>query len=189
MEDIQTHTHDGINSLKLNARDVIPTYTFTTTELANYLSRPAINGDEFNCYDGTNYYKYLRINNTWIEVGGSVKIAIGTAQAPASTGTVVVSVGFRPKIIRINTAMTTASYTGASWGRATTASDNSAIYSYYDGFTVSFDWTSSFIIAAPNDTGGSSKCAANLSAIGETSFTLNFQDVTARPYYHWEAVG
>ncbi len=65
MEDIQTHTHDGINSQKIKVRDVIPTYYLTSTELSAYLARPAIDGEEFNNFDGTNYRKYIRINGLW----------------------------------------------------------------------------------------------------------------------------
>jgi UDP-glucose 4-epimerase len=65
MEPIKTHTHDGINSEKLKTYNVIPTFIMTATELTRYLSRPAIEGEEFNVYDGTNYRKYIRINKLW----------------------------------------------------------------------------------------------------------------------------
>jgi hypothetical protein len=65
MEDIQTHTHDGINSQKIKTRDVIPTYKLTATQLSAYLARQAIDGEEFNNFDGTNYRKYIRINGLW----------------------------------------------------------------------------------------------------------------------------
>lgn len=65
MNEIQTHTHDGINSPKLKTYNVIPTYTLTPTELTRYLSRPAIDGEEFNVYDGTNYRKYIRLAGVW----------------------------------------------------------------------------------------------------------------------------
>ena len=65
MNEIKTHTHDGINSEKLKTYNVIPTFTMTSTELTRYLSRPAIEGEEFNVYDGTNYRKYIRINSLW----------------------------------------------------------------------------------------------------------------------------
>lgn len=65
MNEIKTHTHDGINSEKIKPYNVIPTLTMTSTELTRYLSRPAIEGEEFNVYDGTNYRKYIRINKTW----------------------------------------------------------------------------------------------------------------------------
>ena len=62
---LQNHTHDGINSQKIKVRDVIPTYYLTSTELSAYLARPAIDGEEFNNFDGTNYRKYIRINGLW----------------------------------------------------------------------------------------------------------------------------
>ena len=62
---METHNHDGINSPKIPTYNVIPTYTMTSTELTRYLSRKAIDGEEFNVYDGTNYRKYIRINGVW----------------------------------------------------------------------------------------------------------------------------
>ena len=64
MENI-THTHDGMNSDKIKSYNVIPTFIMTSTELAKYISRPAIEGEEFNVYDRTNYYKYIMINGVW----------------------------------------------------------------------------------------------------------------------------
>ena len=64
-EFIKSHTHDGVNSQRLTTQDVIPTFIMTSTELTRYLSRPAIEGGEFNVYDGTNYRKYIRINKLW----------------------------------------------------------------------------------------------------------------------------
>ena len=65
INEIKTHTHDGINSEKIKVYNVIPTYRMTSTQLTNYLSRPAIEGEEFNNYDGTNYRKYIYINSLW----------------------------------------------------------------------------------------------------------------------------
>jgi hypothetical protein len=65
MNEILTHTHDGINSPKIKTQSVIPTYRMTATELASYIARPAIEGEEFNNYDGTNYRKYIYINSNW----------------------------------------------------------------------------------------------------------------------------
>lgn len=64
-EFIKSHTHDGINSEKIATYNVIPTFIMTSNELTRYLSRPAIEGEEFNVYDGTNYRKYIRINKLW----------------------------------------------------------------------------------------------------------------------------
>lgn len=65
MNEINTHTHDGVNSQKIKSYNVIPTFILTSTQLTKYLSRPAIEGEEFNVYDGTNYRKYIRINGVW----------------------------------------------------------------------------------------------------------------------------
>ena len=65
MNEMKTHTHDGINSEKLKVYNIIPTFRMTSTQLTNYLSRPAIEGEEFNNYDGTNYRKYIYMNSTW----------------------------------------------------------------------------------------------------------------------------
>ena len=48
-EDIKTHNHDGINSEKIKTYNVIPTYRMTATELANYITRPAIEGVRYLC--------------------------------------------------------------------------------------------------------------------------------------------
>ena len=61
----ELHNHNGSNSSKIRTYDVIPTFRMTPTELTRYLSRPAIEGEEFNVYDGTNYRKYIRINKLW----------------------------------------------------------------------------------------------------------------------------
>lgn len=65
MNEFQDHNHNGINSEKIKVQNVIPTFTMTSTELTFYLSRPAIEGEEFNVFDGTNYRKYIRINSVW----------------------------------------------------------------------------------------------------------------------------
>ena len=62
---IEKHNHDGVNSEKVKVQNVIPSYIMTSTELTRYLSRQAIEGEEFNVYDGTNYRKYIRINKLW----------------------------------------------------------------------------------------------------------------------------
>jgi hypothetical protein len=62
---IQAHNHNGIDSPKLRSYNVIPTYRMTSTKLTAYLARPAIEGEEFNNYDGTNYRKYIYINSNW----------------------------------------------------------------------------------------------------------------------------
>jgi len=90
MNEINTHNHDGVNSIKIKSYNVIPTYIMTSTELTRYLSRPAIEGEEFNVYDGTTYYKYIRINNTWQIVGGgggNMSQTKGTSFPSASTNT------------------------------------------------------------------------------------------------------
>jgi hypothetical protein len=48
MNEIKGHNHDGINSQKIPSYNVIPTYRMTPTELTRYLSRQAIEGEEFN---------------------------------------------------------------------------------------------------------------------------------------------
>jgi len=65
INEIKTHTHDGINSEKIKVHNIIPTYRMTSTQLTNYLARPTIEGEEFNNYDGTNYRKYIYMNSTW----------------------------------------------------------------------------------------------------------------------------
>lgn len=66
--DIRTHTHDGNNSKKLKIYNIIPNFTMTPAELTDYLSKGAIEGEEFNVFDGTDYFKYIRINNEWKKI-------------------------------------------------------------------------------------------------------------------------
>lgn len=90
MNDIQTHSHDGVNSKQIKPYDVIPTYIMTPTQLTTYLSRNAIEGEEFNVYDGTDYAKYYRINGTWQTVGGgsgTMTQTKGTSLPTASANT------------------------------------------------------------------------------------------------------
>jgi len=68
IEDIKIHTHDGINSQKIKFYNIIPTLIITPAELTNYLTKNAIEGEEFNVFNGTDYYKYIRINNEWKKI-------------------------------------------------------------------------------------------------------------------------
>lgn len=45
---IEKHNHDGIDSSKIKVYYIIPNFTMTSTQLTKYLSRPAIEGEEFN---------------------------------------------------------------------------------------------------------------------------------------------
>ena len=65
MEKVINHNHNGLDSSKIKVYNVIPTYEMTSTQLNKYLARPAIEGEEFNNYDGTNYRKYIYINSNW----------------------------------------------------------------------------------------------------------------------------
>ena len=62
---IQAHNHNGIDSPKLRSYNIIPTYQMTATELASYIARPAIEGEEFNVYNSTNgescKYIYIKL--------------------------------------------------------------------------------------------------------------------------------
>lgn len=88
MNELNTHNHDGVNSSKIPPYSVIPSYTMTTTQLATYLSRPAIEGDEFNVYNSTTSesLKYIRLNGVWTVVGtGNMIQEIGTSLPTASS--------------------------------------------------------------------------------------------------------
>jgi len=62
---IEKHNHNGIDSNKIKVYYIIPTFTMTSTQLSKYLARPAIEGERFTNYDGTNYREYIRINKLW----------------------------------------------------------------------------------------------------------------------------
>lgn len=65
---INTHTHNGINSQKIKVYNIVPSLIMTPTQLTNYLSKNSIEGEEFNVFEGTNYYKYIRINKLWKKI-------------------------------------------------------------------------------------------------------------------------
>lgn len=138
-------------------------------------------------FQGSTLWVYM--SGTWVSVGGSVQVANGYAQAPSTTSNQTVTVGFRPKLIKITVGFTDGSYSGESVGSATSTTTEQCVYSYWNGSKIVFDHTESFIIVAPCDTGGSYKCVATLDSISDTGFTLYFGDVTVRPTYHWEAIG
>ena len=87
MNEIDTHNHDGVNSRKLKPYNVIPSFTMTTNELATYISRPAIEGDEFNVHNSTTSesLKYIRINGVWTVVGGGNMIQTFGTSLPAAS--------------------------------------------------------------------------------------------------------
>lgn len=87
---IQNHSHDGINTEKIKTYNVIPTMRLTSQELSNYLSRPAVDGEEFNCYttDTGDYFKYVRINSVWVLVSGDTA---GSYFGDGSDGDVIIS--------------------------------------------------------------------------------------------------
>lgn len=74
MERIPIHNHNGIDSNKIKVYHIIPTYNMTSAQLTKYLSRPAIDGEEFNVYisDEDKTVKYIMVNNEWSEVGSQV---------------------------------------------------------------------------------------------------------------------
>ena len=68
---MEAHKHDGIDSEKIKVYNVIPTYEMTSAQLTTYLSKKAINGEEFNVYisDTLESAKYVNVNNVWTKVG------------------------------------------------------------------------------------------------------------------------
>lgn len=92
---VENHSHNGIDSSKLRIYNIIPTYSMTSAEITSYLSRKAIEGEEFNVYNSTNgeSCKYVYINNSWVKTLGMVggKMYAETAQAIADTTPVVIN--------------------------------------------------------------------------------------------------
>lgn len=76
MEKVINHNHNGLDSSKIKVYNVIPTYEMTSAQLTTYLSKKAINGEEFNVYvtDTDEYKKYVLINNTWTEIGSGESV-------------------------------------------------------------------------------------------------------------------
>lgn len=108
---INNHNHDGIGSVKIKPYNVIPSYVMTNAQLTYYLSRPAIEGDEFNVYnsDTAEYIKYIRVNKTWSKVGGALLGAVASDNVKDELLTersYTMGSSATPKQIRINRAGT-----------------------------------------------------------------------------------
>lgn len=86
---MENHSHNGQDADKIKVYNVIPTYEMTSAQLTTYLSRKAINGEEFNVYitDTLESAKYVMINNEWINVsaGGNMTQTTGTSLPTASS--------------------------------------------------------------------------------------------------------
>jgi hypothetical protein len=76
---MENHSHNGQDADKIKSYNVIPTLEMTSAQLTTYLSRKAINGEEFNVYvtDTLQSKKYVMINNAWVEVGGGTDVYLG----------------------------------------------------------------------------------------------------------------
>lgn len=102
---MENHSHNGQDADKIKVYNVIPTYEMTSIELTRYLSRPAINGEEFNVYvsDTGEYKKYVLINNVWKEIGGAVcgKMYMSSTQVIADSTITLCSLNTSSNLIGI----------------------------------------------------------------------------------------
>lgn len=64
-ERFKNHAHTGIDSQQVLLRNILPSYIMTPTQLTAYLAQPAVDGDAFTVYNGTDYILYYFINGIW----------------------------------------------------------------------------------------------------------------------------
>jgi hypothetical protein len=109
---MENHSHNGQDADKIKVYNVIPTYEMTSAQLTTYLSKKAINGEEFNVYltDTSESAKYVMVNNSWVKLSAGNSLgseASDTLQYSLDTErTVNGNVGGICKSIQMNVAGT-----------------------------------------------------------------------------------
>ena len=61
----RNHAHTGVDSQNILLRNIVPTYVMSPAQLSTYLAKPAVNGDAFTVYNGSDYILYYYINGNW----------------------------------------------------------------------------------------------------------------------------
>ena len=133
-----------------------------------------------------NLFFYDNKNNVWNSLGSKVKTGSGTKSA--GTGTTVITTNFKPKLIRITAFQNTSTSHAKSVGTKTADTEQSIKESRY-GSNDYVSYAQSAVIIDLENQAGSSEIYANISAISDTGFTINWQTCLSSCVYHWEAIG
>ena len=173
-------TVDNIDDLVVLLRQLKRNLSVEPSETPkNYLEQIQLYNDDL--------YLFVDKDTRWKPIGVS-KCATGRTSRSTGegTGTQKISIGFRPKLIKI-TAVGDGNNSGMSWGTYTLSASNGCLAKNYDGT----NWISnsySYIIYVWNS-GGTSNGQASISSIDDTSFTLNWTQMAMTTNFIWEAYG
>lgn len=144
--------------------------------------------DQMKIYDGA-LYIYDYVNQSWISANAKMAAGYETRASSAGTGTVTITCGFRPRLIKINAFCSLpGGWTGWSVGHATSDSDSMCLGYAYSGTVWESLYSSSKIIFVWNN-GETLNTQAEVSAISATGFTLNFTAMGVDVRYSYEAFG
>lgn len=121
---------------------------------------------------------------------GNVAAGNGTRTSATGTGTVDVSCGFEPKLIKIHAYCDLpGGWTGWSVGHATGATGEAYMaYSRTGGGVWEKQGGGTYIIYVKND-GQTASTIADISAVDSDGFTINFSTMGVNVFYMWEAWG
>jgi hypothetical protein len=136
--------------------------------------------------DGT---LWVNIDNTWVQVGGGVKIAKGTGTTASNT-TTTISTPFKPKFIRIQCgfAWPSIEIRSSSDCSATESAGTSGIILCKVGATYPAIRNISKILSIVN-VNDVEAAAAEISNWGEDSISLTWITSTITTGYHYEIIG
>lgn len=146
---------------------------------------------QFEFYDdGLEKRTYKWINSQWvysIETTTS-PFAVGyeTRSSGAGTGTLEVTTGFKPKLIKIEAGSGNNVNYGRSNGHATSKDNGECLFWFYNG---GWKQNKADYIIYLIDSSSVGETYATVSAIGETSFTLDFTHNDIDCNFLWEAWG
>ena len=125
--------------------------------------------------------------NDLLNAQGNYATGSGSRTTGDGTGTQEISVNFEPKLIKI-TAQADNGDGSQSFGNASAVDDERCLFLYPSGGNRVSGIETSAIIKIYND-GGGSNTIADLSAVGNSSFTLNWSSVALDVDYIYEVWG
>lgn len=112
---------------------------------------------------------------------------VGEFQAPASTGNYsVTGVGFKPRRIEIHAVLSSTTNLQTSNSVAVVGS-NAVCHAYAADGAVGIGSTRGAKAVETLDTAAAVSCSATLASYDDDGFTLNFTNVSARPWCRWVA--
>lgn len=153
----------------------VPTYT------------PQSFQEQFYFQDTGAFWVYM--GDSWVAVSGGTLTKVGTTTSPSSNGTQVITVGFRPKLIRILASVNTTGTHAQSFGTATNTTDDQAtcIFHYSTNTYMSTDFST--VIVDVRDETNTSVAYGHISDIDSTTFTIDWSTTTKVASLQWEAIG